>query len=60
MGSFAPSTNTQECGWRAEAVPDDGRGAQVRWLPRRFLGLNDIAYAHGGRIIITVKQRWMM
>jgi hypothetical protein len=31
----------------------DVRGALVRWRPGMFLRLNDIAYAHGGRIIIT-------
>ena len=29
------------------------RGALVRWRPGKFLGLNDIAYAHGGRIVVT-------
>jgi hypothetical protein len=41
-------------GWSAEAIPDDGLGAQVRWLPGRFLRLNDVAYAHGGRIVVVV------
>ncbi len=31
------------------------RGALVRWRPGKFLGLNDVAFAHGGRI--TVIQR---
>jgi hypothetical protein len=30
---------------------DEVRGALVRWRPGLFLRLNDIAYAHGGRII---------
>jgi len=50
----------QDGDWVAEAMPDDGRGAQVRWHPGQFLGLNDIAYAHGGRILVAVVQRWMM
>jgi hypothetical protein len=45
---------TPDGGWNAEASPDDGLGAQVRWLPGRFLRLNDIAYAHGGRIVVVV------
>ena len=32
---------------------DEVRGALVRWRPGQFLRLNDIAYAHGGRIIVT-------
>jgi hypothetical protein len=43
-----------DAGWSAEATPDDGLGAQVRWLPGRFLRLNDVAYAHGGRIVVIV------
>jgi hypothetical protein len=31
------------------------KGAWVRWRPGRFLSLNDIAYAHGGRIAVS---RW--
>lgn len=31
------------------------RGALVRWRPGKFLGLNDVVYAHGGRI--TAVQR---
>jgi hypothetical protein len=29
------------------------RSAMIRWRPGQFLGLNDIAYAHGGRIAVT-------
>ena len=36
-------------------IPDDTRGALVRWRPGKFLCLNDVAYAYGGRI--AVKQR---
>jgi hypothetical protein len=46
--------DTQDAGWGAEVMPDDGRGAQVRWRPGRFLRLNDVAYAHGGRIVVAV------
>ena len=34
---------------------DEARGAMVRWRPGKFLGLNDVAFAHGGRI--TAIQR---
>jgi hypothetical protein len=33
---------------------DEVRGALIRWRPGQFLRLNDIAYAHGGRIIVDV------
>jgi hypothetical protein len=36
-----------------EPMLDDVRGAMVRWRPGQFLVLNDIAYAHGGRIVVT-------
>jgi len=35
-------------------IPDEVRGALVRWHPGHFLRLNDIAHAHGGRIIVDV------
>ncbi len=38
-------------------MPNESRAALVRWRPRHFLGLNDIAYAHGGRINITSSRR---
>jgi hypothetical protein len=44
--------DSDDDGWAAEAMPEDGRGAQVRWRPGRFLSLNDAAYAHGGRIVL--------
>ncbi len=37
----------------AEPMLDEVRGALVRWRPGHFLGLNDIAYAHGGRIVVS-------
>ena len=38
-----------------EPMRHEVRGALVRWRPGKFLGLNDVAFAHGGRI--TVIQR---
>ncbi len=38
-----------------EPMRHEVRGALVRWRPGKFLGLNDLAFAHGGRI--TVIQR---
>ena len=35
-----------------EPMVDEVRGALVRWRPGKFLGLNDVAYAHGGRITV--------
>ncbi len=35
-----------------EPMVDEVRGALVRWRPGNFLGLNDIAYAYGGRIVV--------
>jgi len=45
-----------DSGWGAEAMGADGRGAQVRWRRGSFLRLNDVAYAHGGRIVVQVMQ----
>jgi hypothetical protein len=36
-----------------EPMVDEVRGALVRWRPGNFLSLNDVAYAHGGRIVPT-------
>ena len=47
-----------DSGWAAEAIATDGRGAQVRWRRGSFLRLNDVAYAHGGRIDIQVTGHW--
>ena len=38
-------------------LPDECRGASVRWRPGKFLGLNDVAYAHGGRIVVILAPR---
>jgi hypothetical protein len=43
--------HAHDAGWRAEALMEDGRGARVRWRRGGFLRLNDLAYAHGGRIV---------
>jgi hypothetical protein len=40
-----------------KSMPDEDRGALVRWRAGQFLVLNDVAYAHGGRIIIPVTRR---
>ena len=40
------------CNVEVEPMLDKVRGAMVRWRPGQFLSLNDIAYAHGGRIIV--------
>lgn len=52
--------DAHDVGWGAEVVPGDGLCAQVRWRPGRFLGLNDVAYSHGGRIVVSLPQRWVM
>ena len=50
VGSVA---SKPDAGWGAEVMAGDQRGAQVRWRPGRFLRLNDVAYAHGGRIVVN-------
>lgn len=30
--------------------------ASVRWRSGKFLGLNDVAYAHGGRIVLSQQR----
>ena len=42
---------------QVEPMPDESRGALVRWRPGQFLSLNDIAYAHGGRISVMRRRR---
>lgn len=44
------------CDVEAEPMPDEARGALVRWRPGQFLALNDIAYALGGRIVVTASR----
>ena len=38
-------------------MPGESRSALVRWLPGKFSGLNDLAYANGGRIIFGLRRR---
>jgi len=38
-------------------MPHEGHAALVRWRPGQFLGLNDVAYANGGRIILPAMRR---
>jgi hypothetical protein len=40
-----------------EPMRDESRGALVRWRPGQFLGLNDLAHAHGGRIAVFLRRR---
>ena len=56
-GFVCSVADTPDGGWDAEVMPGDSLGAQVRWRPGRFLRLNDVAYSHGGRIVVKVKQR---
>jgi hypothetical protein len=51
--SVAHSTDS---GWAAQAMTSDGLGAEVRWRPGSFLRLNDVAYAHGGRIVVEMMR----
>lgn len=53
-GFVSSVANALDAGWGAEVMPDDILGALVRWRPGRFLGLNDMAYTHGGRIVVKV------
>jgi len=59
-GFVCSVANTQDDGWGAQVMPDDDLGAEVRWRPGRFLGLNDVAYAHGGRIVVGVARHWIV
>ncbi|HEX5041518.1 MAG TPA: hypothetical protein VFV75_01365 [Candidatus Polarisedimenticolaceae bacterium] len=45
-------TQLPETEWGAEAMVGDVRGARVRWRRGWFLRLNDLAYSHGGRIVV--------
>lgn len=51
-GFLESVAHAQEGGWGAEAMTRNVRGARVRWLRGRFLRLNDLAYSHGGRIVV--------
>ena len=50
------ATTLQTSDVEVKPMPDENRGALVRWRPGKFLGLNDVAYAHGGRIIFSVTR----
>ncbi len=39
-----------------EPMSGESRGALVRWRPGKFLGLNDVAYAHGGKIAVMQRR----
>lgn len=55
---FLSVVSTQHSsGVEVEPMPDESRAAAVRWRPGRFLALNDVAYAHGGRILVSANQR---
>ncbi len=41
----------------AVGMPGEVRGALVRWRPGKFLGLNDVAYGHGGRIVLPATRQ---
>lgn len=47
-----------DAGWEAKAIVDDVCMASVRWRLGHFLGLNDMAYAQHGRIVLTAMRRW--
>jgi len=51
---------SQDDGWGAQVMPDDSLGAQARWRPGRFLRLNDVACAYGGRIVVAVSHHLVM
>jgi hypothetical protein len=40
------------CDVEVEPMAHENRGVLVRWRPGKFLGLNDVAYAYGGRIAV--------
>ena len=40
------------CDVEVEPMVDEVRGALVRWRHGKFLSLNDVAYANGGRIAV--------
>ena len=56
-GFLSAIADAHDTGCGAEALANNGCSAQVRWLPGRFLRLNDVAYAHGGRIVVSVPRR---
>jgi hypothetical protein len=59
-GFVCSVAGAQNSAWDAEVMLDDGLGARVRWRPGRFSRLNDVAYAYGGRIVVSVVQHWVV
>jgi hypothetical protein len=39
-----------------QPMRNESKVASVRWRPGKFLGLNDVAYAHGGRIVVSQRS----
>jgi len=54
---FLSVVATRQTSVEVERMADENLGAWVRWRPGQFLGLNDVAYAHGGRIVLSVTRR---
>jgi len=48
--------NLQATDIESVPMPKESCGALVRWRPGRFLGVNDIAHANGGRVILPASQ----
>jgi hypothetical protein len=57
-GFLRSVTAREDHAWEVKAIPADDRAAWVRWRSGHFLGLNDVAYAQHGRIIVHVVRRW--
>ena len=54
---FLSVVATQQIGEAEGApMPDESCAAVVRWRPGKFLGLNDVAYALGGRIVVKANR----
>jgi hypothetical protein len=49
---------SKDSAWEVKPSAGDGRVAWVHWRAGHFLSLNDLAYAHHGRIQVTVVRRW--
>lgn len=54
---FLSVVATQQIGEVESApMPDESHAAMVRWRPGKFLGLNDVAHALGGRINVRASR----